>query len=251
LDIATLTPAVQSTWWQRAIGRSGGTAGVTFRNPRELGSQPDPTPDNLPPPSPSPPLSRVPTLVGGPARLPSSSQRAEIAEAVARIVSAEQAASLGRRMTAENHLAARDLRDILSQHSRSTSPASPLAARPPSPFPFVLAGTAVTASTPLDNNGLASVEQSSRESDSPADHGREADSGHGGSISPGPPAPRRTGLRPDRASRQPTDRDEARLREAREEAPVPPLAWPAPLVCPAGYLVALATEVRSGTALVG
>jgi hypothetical protein len=119
-------------------------------------------------------------------------------------------------MTAENLLAARDLRDILSQRSRSTSPASPLAARPPSPFPLVLAGTAVTASTPLDNNGFASVEQSSRESDSPADHSREADSG--GSISPGPPAPRRTGLRPDRASRRPTDRDEARRREAREEA---------------------------------
>ena len=32
---------------------------------------------------------------------------------------------------------------------------------------------------------------------------------------------------------------------------VPPPAGPAPLVCPAGYRVALATEVRSGTALVG
>ena len=138
---------------------------------------------------------------------------------VARIVAAEQAASLGRRMTAENLLAARDLQDVLSKRSgstsRSTSPASPLEAHPSS-SPLVLAGTAVTASMPLDNNCSASAEQSPSESDSPTHHSREANVG--GSISPGPPAPRRTGLRPDRASRRPTASDEALRREAREEA---------------------------------
>ncbi len=130
---------------------------------------------------------------------------------VARIVAAEQAAALGRRRTAEHLLAARDLREILSQRSRSTSPASTMAARPPSPSLLVLAGTTATASMSLGDHCGASVGPGSSALDSPARSPRR-------SISPGDSDHPRTGLRPDHESRRRAAREDARRREAGEEA---------------------------------
>ncbi len=61
-------------------------------------------------------------------QLASLQLRAAMAEATARLVAAEQATALGRRTTAEHLLAARELEDTLSRHSRSrsrTPPSSP------------------------------------------------------------------------------------------------------------------------------
>ena len=109
--------ATPSSWWQRTMGRSGGTTtGVTVRPRREPVTQRDEL--ALPSPAPSPPLS--PRALED--QLAALRRQADIAEVTARIVAAELAAALGRRQTAEHLLVAHDLRATLSLRSRSPSP---------------------------------------------------------------------------------------------------------------------------------
>ena len=72
----------------------------------------------------------VPESLGAQDQLAALQLRVAMAEATARLVAAEQAAALGRRTTAEHLLAARDLEDTLSSHSRSSRSRS---RSPPSP----------------------------------------------------------------------------------------------------------------------
>ena len=103
LDAGARTPT-SSSWWQRAMGRSGGAAaGVTVRHPREPESpQHDVTEAH---PSPAPPLSPQSLHT----QLETLTLRAAIADTTARIAVSEQTTALAHRATAEHLLATEEL----------------------------------------------------------------------------------------------------------------------------------------------
>ena len=128
LAAAARARTTSPSWWQRAIGGTGGTpTGVTVRPPREVERTTGCVRDtsSCPTPSLSPRSLQE--------QLATLTLQAGIAEATARIVAAEQDAALGRRKTAEHLLATADMTDALARRSRPPSPAG--SGRHPSPPP--------------------------------------------------------------------------------------------------------------------
>ena len=130
---ATRVPASPSLW-ERATGRAWSTGGgITVRQPRESERPREEGQEALQSLSPSAPTTELPLAQRE--QLLDLQWRTEMAELTTR-------EALARRSTAEHLLAAQDLEDALSRHSRSSSPP---AERPPSP-PRFPSGTSDVAS---------------------------------------------------------------------------------------------------------
>ena len=134
MSAATRVPASPSLW-ERATGRAWSTGGgITVRQPRESERPGEEVQEALQvqPLSPSAPATESP-LSALREQLLAMQWQTEMAELTAR-------EALARRTAAEHLLAAQDLQDALSRRSRSQSPSSPPAERPPSP-PLPASGT--------------------------------------------------------------------------------------------------------------
>jgi len=133
LEAAVRARTTSPSWWQRAIGRAGGTpTGVTVRPPRDIARTTGGVRDTSPSPTCTTPSLSPRSLQE---QLATLTLQAGIAEATARIVAAEQDAALGRRKTAEHLLATAELNDALARRGRLPSPTPSLTGQHPSPPP--------------------------------------------------------------------------------------------------------------------